>query len=54
MRSKDFSEAVDQPVQTLIQDSRFAMPRKIVKNPEYAHIFTYPDPGKGPNGEHQT
>ena len=54
MRSKTFSKAVDKPVVTSIRDSRFAAPRRIVINPEKTNVFTYMDPGRGPNGEHQT
>jgi len=50
-RTQQFFTAVAPPF--TVKDSRFGL-RKFVGNPEQPSIFSYSNPGKGQNGEHQT
>ena len=50
-RKKSFKEG--QPIHGQVRDSRFQL-RKDKKNPEnIPTVFTYANPGRGQNGEHQ-
>jgi len=50
-RKKSFTKAVARPI--TVKDSRFGLRKRFMNDNEAPSIFTYPTPGKGPNGEHQ-
>ena len=53
MRSKEFeSDAKFKP--TTIRDSRFGIRKIFLTKNETPTIGTYTNPGRGPNGEHQS